>query len=85
MRLLIGHSDELGHLLLGEAEHDPPLADAHAHIVIDVESATTPAGAAADDLARELVHEAWTPQARGRFVDPTRHRSDFAKIQPFFR
>jgi hypothetical protein len=35
MRLLVGHADHFGELLLGQAEHDTALADATADIVID--------------------------------------------------
>jgi hypothetical protein len=46
----------LGHLLLGEAEHDPPLTDAEADIVVDIEGTTAAAGAASDNLAGHLRH-----------------------------
>ena len=34
--LLIGDADQLGHLLLGEPEHDPALAHAGADMAVDV-------------------------------------------------
>ena len=36
VRLLIGHTDQLGHLLLRQTEHDPPLAHARADVPVDV-------------------------------------------------
>jgi hypothetical protein len=36
VRLLIGDADQIGELLLSEAEHDPPLADARTDVAIDV-------------------------------------------------
>ena len=56
VRLLIGDADQLGHLLLGQAEHDPALADAQADVVVDVERAAAAADAAAGDFAGKLVH-----------------------------
>ena len=34
--LLIGDADQLGHLLLGEPEHDPALAHARTDMAVDV-------------------------------------------------
>ena len=40
VRLLVGDADQLGHLLLGQAQHDAALTDAQADIVVDVERPT---------------------------------------------
>jgi hypothetical protein len=34
--LLVGYPDQLGHLLLGQPEHDPPLAHAGADMAVDI-------------------------------------------------
>src|SRR5689334_1146631 len=34
--LLVGHADQVGELLLRQAEHDPPLADAGSYIPVDI-------------------------------------------------
>ncbi len=36
MRLLVGDADKLCQLLLRQAEHGPPLADAAAHVALDL-------------------------------------------------
>ena len=36
VRLLIGHPDQVGQLLLGQAKHDPPLAHPPADMAVDV-------------------------------------------------
>src|SRR5213082_1907892 len=36
MRLLIGDADQVGELLLGQAQHDPALAHPGADVVIDI-------------------------------------------------
>jgi hypothetical protein len=35
VRLLVGDPDHLGQLLLGQPEHDPPLANAPAYVIVD--------------------------------------------------
>ena len=57
MRLLIGHTDQLGHLLLRVAEHDPSLTDPQADEMIDVECPTTSSVVAIGGLAGNLAHE----------------------------
>src|ERR671919_3256100 len=47
VRLLVGHPDQLGHLLLGQSEHDPALANAQADIPVDVQSTAPAANVAA--------------------------------------
>src|SRR5271163_1870322 len=39
VRLLIGDADQISKLLLGEAEHDPPLAHSRADMMVDILSA----------------------------------------------
>ena len=41
VRLLVGDADQLGHLLLGQAQHDPPLAHPRSDIPINVLSPRT--------------------------------------------
>ena len=36
MRLLIGDPDQIGELLLGQPQHDPPLADPRADMAVDI-------------------------------------------------
>jgi hypothetical protein len=36
VRLLIGDADQLGHLLLGQAEHNPALAHPSANMAVDI-------------------------------------------------
>ena len=36
VRLLVGDADQLGHLLLGQAEQDPALADPSADVAVDI-------------------------------------------------
>ena len=57
VRLLVGDADQLGHLLLREPQHDPPLADPQAHIMVDVEGPASTRRSAGDglDAADELV------------------------------
>jgi hypothetical protein len=43
VRVLIGHPDQLGHLLVRQAELDPALAHARTDVPVDVLS-TRPAG-----------------------------------------
>jgi hypothetical protein len=54
--LLIGDSDQLGHLLLGQAEHDPSLADTQADVAVDIERATSATDAPCRDFAGKLIH-----------------------------
>jgi deoxyribonuclease V len=74
VRLLVGDADQLGHLLLGQAEHDTPLADAQADVAIDVQSAAPAAGATAGHFAGELVH---------RWCDSTARRDGFPPSENF--
>jgi hypothetical protein len=50
VRLLVADPDQLGHLLLGQAENDAALANSQTDVAIDVQGATAPADVAADDL-----------------------------------
>jgi hypothetical protein len=36
VRLLVGDADQVSHLLLGQAEHDPALADPSADVAVDI-------------------------------------------------
>ena len=42
VRLLVGDPDQLGHLLLGQAQHDAPLAHPDPDVAIDVLGTGTP-------------------------------------------
>src|SRR5690606_22205786 len=74
VRLLVGHADQLGHLLLGQAEHDAALANAQAHVTVDVERSAPTANVAAGDFAGELVH-CWS--------DSTAHHDGFPPGENF--
>src|SRR5262245_18840928 len=70
VRLLVRHADQLGHLLLGEAEHDPALADAQADVAVDVQSTAPAADATAGHFAGELVHRSYGSTARRDAFSP---------------
>ena len=74
VRLLVGDADQLGHLLLGQAEHDPALADAQADIVVDVEGPAATAAGPPGGLVRPAGSpKRSTPSSRGTaFTSPRR-------------
>jgi hypothetical protein len=56
VRLLIGDADQLGHLLLGEAQHDASLADPQTDVAVDVERTTSATDTSCRDFAGKLIH-----------------------------
>ena len=74
VRLLIGDPDQLGHLLLGEPEHDPALAHPRPDMPVDVlraRAAGTGIGARLDHHCRHrLLHPSQLGESLARATSP---------------